>query len=294
MKGAVALLLPLFLVGCSDDGTGTGGEAPQGCLSCDSPKTLAAPKNAEVAEVSGLVASATHAGIFYVHNDAGDEARFFALAEDGADHGTFVLEGRSAVDIEDASGGPCADPATPCLFLADIGDNDEARSSYVIYRVEEPSSVAAGVYSVSADALPFRYPDGSHDAEAMFVDPKSGAIVVVTKKAGTAYVYRPPLRVDQTVELERLGSVALPDQSAVTGASIGAKGEGILLRTKNDVWHFAIGDGSFEDALEKKPCSLPSPGEANAEAVAWSADGTGYRTMGEGAGARLVAVSCEQ
>ena len=127
----------------------------------------------------------------------------------------------------------------------------------------------------------------------MFVDPASGAIVVITKdEPAVAYVYRPPLRVDQTVELESIGAIKSGDQSVVTGASIGRSGEGILLRTKNDVWHYPLGSGGFEQALTSSPCELPSPGEANGEAVAWSADGTGFRTLGEGDGARLIKVEC--
>lgn len=282
------------VAGCGDSGTSTGGGSPGACIACEGPQTLQGPSNPEVTEVSGLVASVSQAGIYYVHNDAGDDARFFALGEDGSDHGTFVLEDRAAVDMEDAASGPCAEPEAACLYLGDIGDNDESRASYTIFRVAEPSSTAAGVSSVSAEALPFRYPDGSHDAEAMFVDPTSGAIVIITKdEPAIAFVYRPPLRVDQTVELESLGTIGSADQSVVTGASIGRNGEGILLRTQNDVWHYPLEGGGFEEALMRSPCELPSPGEANGEAVAWSADGSGFRTMGEGDGARLIKVACE-
>lgn len=287
------------LIACGDSGTsGAGGAGGAGavCLPCGAPTSLATPENKDVKEVSGLVASVGQPGIFYAHNDAGDSARFFALGEDGSDHGTYLLDGRTAVDWEDAASGPCADGASSCLYLGDIGDNDELRASYVIYRVAEPTTTSAGIRTVTSEAFPFVYPDGPHDSEAMFVDPSSGTIVLVTKdkKGASAFAYRPPLKVDETVTLEALGEVNVPDlEPIVTGASMRHDGSGILLRTQTEVWFYEVGSSGFEAALTATPCSLPAPDEPQAEAIAWRFDGGGFRTLSEGKSEPLVSVSCQ-
>lgn len=296
---AVGAVVLSALNACGDSGTsgaGGAGGAAVGCLPCDAPTALAKPENEDVKEVSGLVASVTQPGIFYAHNDAGDSARFFALGEDGADHGTYLLDGRTAIDFEDAASGPCADAAMSCLYFGDIGDNDETRSGYVVYRVAEPTTTSAGVRTVVSEAFPFVYPDGPHDSEAMFVDPASGTIVIVTKdkKGASAFAYRPPLKVDETVTLEALGEVNVPDlEPIVTGASMRHDGSGLLLRTQTEVWFYEVGGSGFEAALTTTPCSLPAPDEPQAEAIAWQLDGGGFRTMSEGKSEPLVGVACQ-
>ena len=61
-------------------------------------------------------------------------------------------------------------------WSADIGDAAQVRGQYVIYRVAEPAVLAAGEKAVTADAFPFAYPDGSHDAAAILVHPKAGTV----------------------------------------------------------------------------------------------------------------------
>lgn len=296
----VGVAAGLFLAsGCGDSGSsGAGGAGGGGstCPSCEAPTALAAPENGDVKEVSGLVASVTHPGLFYAHNDAGDSARFFALDEQGKDHGTFQLQGRTVIDLEDASSGPCSDGTDGCLYLADIGDNLETRTSYAIYRVAEPEPTTAGVRSVESEAFPFVYPDGPHDSEAMFVDPASGAVVLVTKgkKHARVFAYRPPLSADQTVTLEELGEVRVPSAEAtLTGASMRRDGGGILLRSPTAVWFYPVSGNDFVSALSQTPCALPTPSEPQAEAIAWLLDGSGFRTLGEGKNERLNAVTCE-
>jgi hypothetical protein len=273
--------------------SGTGGAGCAVCGDVTSPGTLV---NGAITEASGIVASKTHPDVFYVENDSGDSARFFAIAPDGADLGTFSVLGANAVDWEDLSRGPCADPAKSCLFLADIGDNPETRQEYVVYRVEEPASVGAGAHTVAAEAIRFTYPDGSHNAEALFVDPSSGAIHIVTKNANESRIYRlsPPFDTTGTTVATYLGAATVPDVlPLVTGADMRRDGRAILLRTYSSVWYFAVAPGqTSEAALAATPCLLPTPTEMQGEAVAWTADGAGYVTVSEGASPELHAVAC--
>src|SRR5262245_54001674 len=107
--------------GTSSSAGGAGGEGagwpeppPDYCNLCQLTDTfpIATP---QLIELSGLAASADHAGAFYAHNDSGDTARFFALDAMGADLGVYTLEAGVADDIEDIARGPCG--AGSCLFI---------------------------------------------------------------------------------------------------------------------------------------------------------------------------------
>lgn len=272
---------------------GAGGSAFDACKQCGPPSKKGVVESSELQEASGLAASFVHPGVYYVHNDSGDTPRFFAIDEAGHDLGTYEVGGAFAVDWEDAAAGPCS--VGRCVFFGDIGDNTEQRSSYTVYRVVEPQALEAGKHEVPGEALPFTYPDGSHNAETLLVHPMTGEVVIVTKvSSGPSAVYRfpMPLTPGVPVVLEKLGSVE--PQGLIprfTGGSIHPKGTGILLRTYTGLYHYAL-NGSLAAALAAKPCNVPVALEPQGEAVEWNAAGDGYVTLGEGAQASVNVVRC--
>lgn len=48
--------------------------------------------SSSLSEISGLVDSRANADAFWVHNDSGDSARFYAMSRAGAVLGTFPLD----------------------------------------------------------------------------------------------------------------------------------------------------------------------------------------------------------
>jgi hypothetical protein len=259
------------------------------CQQCTTSVPLGSA-DAVVNEASGLMASDVHDDVFYVHNDSGDSARFFALSQSGTLLATFGVSGASAVDWEDASLGPC--PAGSCVYLGDIGDNPETRTSYALYRVPEPATLADA--TLTAEAFPFVYPDGSHNAETLLVHPVTGRVWVVTKASGSALIYRFPatLTPGQTHTLEAMGSIFSPDGSLVTGGDVHPAGAGVLLRTYLGVYFYSAASDDLAAALGGSACTMPSAFEMQGETVAWRRDGSGYLTLSEGVGASMNAVSC--
>jgi hypothetical protein len=263
---------------------------------CARPAARGTLEDRALDEVSGLVASAIHRNIWYVHNDSGDRPRFFALEGSGVLRGTYALAGAQADDWEDLARGPCAS-AGSCLYLADIGDNRERRASYTIYRVAEPASFGPGEREVPAEALPFRYPDGSHNAETILVHPATGVVTIVTKVAsGASGIYELPMPLTPGVMATavRRGTIAPPSGSPrYTGGDVHPT-MGVLLRTYSSVYRYAMGAGqSVAEALAGAPCVLPAPPEMQGEAIAWLPRGEGYMTISEGIGATVFEVRCE-
>jgi hypothetical protein len=225
--------------------------------------------------------------VLWTHNDSGDEARVFAVGHDGTLLADVAIAGAEATDWEDIAVGP-APGSGDALYLADTGDNDAARPEVDVYRVPEPDPAAGGGTSAPAARLALRYPDGPHDAEALLVDPRSGALVIVTKSFGAAarvYVAQQP-SATATTTLRRAGRLALGVGEAVTAGDVAADGRTIALRSygRAFVWRRHGGE-SIVAALRRHPCS-PSIDlfvEGQGEALALSAHGGAFYTVPEGA-----------
>lgn len=320
LPGALAILL--VTLGCSSQAAGpccggaragdpgptpatasspTSAGALSYCAACQARVSVGALQSAEIRETSGIAAGALHPELFYVHNDSGDAARFFAVDEKGQDQGTFDLAGVSASDWEDVARGPCttAPVAGSCLYFADTGDNKGKRGAYVIYRVPEPSAVGPGQHTVTAQALPFVYPDGSHNAETILVHPKTGVITLVTKVkkkgGGTASLYELPLPLtpDRPATLIKVGEITPPGESQrLTGGAVHPEGLGVLLRNHTSVLHYAMRpEQTVAEALAGVPCVFAADA-TKGEAVTWLPRGDGFVTVSEGVGAAISLTRC--
>ena len=258
------------------------------------PGTIA---SSALTETSGLVASRRNANVWYSNNDSGDSARVFALGNDGRDLGQLVFSGADAVDWEDVSVGPGPVEWVSYLYAADIGDNNKVRTSVQVYRVQEPAVDATAATPVTqtltgVDRLTFVYPDGPRDAEGFFVDTTNGELYVVSKDlfGGVARVYRAPanLPAGSTRTLTFVASVPLGPWQGVTGAGITRAGDVIGLRTYFGVFLYQRTLGqTVAQALGQPSCSGATASETQGEAIAFTPDGRGYRTVSEGAHSAL-------
>lgn len=235
------------------------------------------PLPEEVHEASGLALSRRAEGLLWTHSDAG-EPLIVAVDADGNPRGMVRVTGASMDNWEDIASGPCA--SGDCLFIADIGDNAANRAHVTVYRVAEPEPAAAGTAAV--EALHATYPDGAHDAEAMFVD-SAGRIYLVTKgENGPVAVYRYPAApaADSTVQLERVLSLAegqLRRSERITGASASRDGRWVALRSLGSVALYPLGALTGEDSL-RRPArfSVDSAREPQGEGIALDTGGVVY------------------
>jgi hypothetical protein len=204
------------------------------------------------------------------------------------------VSGAAIVDWEDVAVGPC--PAGSCVFLADIGDGAKARSQYTIYRVPEPSALAAGTTTVTADTFPFAYPDGSHDAAAILVHPTTRVVTVITR-GGAAYDL-PSAQPGQPVTATPRGALSHLDPGVTVTAASGRADGAILLRTTKGALLFSPPPADagpvppFATVLTGTPCDVRVPKETDGEAIAWMAPGHGYLTIDQGRAPAMDFVSC--
>ena len=264
--------------------------------------------SAELIEISGLAASRTYEGVLWAHNDSGDTARVFAMAADGAHLTFFPLSGARAIDWEDMAIGPGPDPSIDYLYLADIGDNAAERAQVDIYRLPEPdpfAPVTTAMVELKLDKLTLLYPDRPHDAETLLVDSRTGDLLIVTKElqAPESFVFLAPgpFQAGATVTLELVttidfatlpSTVQPPDDASIlvlnvphlpTGGDVSPAGDLIAIRTYGTVWLWERAENTaLWDAFAGVPCEAPSAIEEQGEAIAFTADGSGYVTISEG------------
>ncbi len=265
--------------------------------------TLAQMTHPPLAEVSGIAHSSTYPDAFWVHNDSGDEARLFAVRADGsvvvppylsdafAANGAnagkpgwpgITVLGASNVDWEDLV------LADGLLYIADMGNNGNARRDLGVYIVPEPNPAATERVR-ALRFLPVRYPEqvgypGNRwhfDCEALFVD--AGKLYFLTKhrragaitgfERGTQLYRLDTQHTTQVNDLQRVSSneaLMLP-----TAAALSPDGNTLAVLTYQRVWLFPR-PPSGDDWLAGVPrvFDLPVLRTGIAEGLTWQDAGT--------------------
>lgn len=229
-------------------------------------------------ESSGLSRSRHLPGILFTVNDSGNDPEVFATDSSGRTLGRWRIPGTRNRDWEAIASGPC--PAGWCLYLGDIGDNLERQPQVVIYRVREPqriqaSAAGAGAAPLDLDSAVVRYPDGAHDAEAIWVD-DTGLYIVTKGRSREVRLFRVPGRAfgagtALTAELLQVLPIE-PDQRIgrwVTDASRSPDGRTIAVRTYSELYLFpALPGGRLGTPVS---CNLAGL-EPQGEGVTWLDD----------------------
>lgn len=238
-----------------------------------------------LAEASGVAASRTNPGIFWVVADGGNDAALHAVDSTGDLHATIPIRNAKNVDWEEVAVGPCEQSS--CVYIADTGDNKERRREVAIHRVKEPQlarQVSKGKdsspKSLRVETLRVTYPDGPHDVEAMGVLP-DGALLLVSKgRSGGVLAFRieagawqkPGTTIAQLVDSLPI-TASLGTGRAVTGMAITADGNRVMVRTYRDLFPFALHDGRrFTPLGSPTACDILGA-EPQGEAITWLGDG---------------------
>lgn len=240
-------------------------------------------------ESSGVAASRAHGGVVWTHNDSGEPV-VHAVDLEGRDLGGTVVAGAAVQDWEDVAVGACPGGGD-CVYVADIGDNQAERPFVTVYRFPEPRP--GSPRSAPAAAVRLRYPDGPHDAEAMFV--LEGAIHLVTKgETGPAVVYRAAPGDSLLQAVRTLADAELKRSDRITGASASPDGRWVALRTLRAASVYPAdallgGEGGPAHRLDLAPLA-----EEQGEGISFAADGGLLLTSEAGKGGRptLARLSC--
>jgi hypothetical protein len=267
------------------------------------PPVHARVESAPIDEMSGIVRSRRHPDIFWVHNDSGDSARIFAIRSDGSSvlptfskfsrYGDAPEEGKQQwegfevlyadhVDWEDIA------LDQNYLYLADVGNNLNARKNLVIYAVSEIDPTAS-TRSAVVQKWPVHYPEQQefppgnwhYDSESLFTSDAQLYLITKHRQTGSmgtfeagANLYRLDTRhTDQSNALTLVDSTALI--TAATGADVSPNGQTLAVISYEDLFLFdkpATGDAWLSSTHRRIP--LDRSVTRQAEAVAWADDTT--------------------
>ena len=233
-------------------------------------------------ETSGIVRSRRHEGVVWGHNDSGGKTRLFAFSTSGEALGTTEIIGATALDWEELSWSPGTDH--DWLYIADTGNNALLRTTLRLYRVPEPEPGAA---SVEAETMRLVFPTGPVNVEAVFVEPDSGVIHVISKdKLAPAVVYRVgPFRPGEVASPMPVASRFFrPGSPKVTSAAMRTDGDWVAVRTYTHLHLFDTRD-SVQAGLRNPPCTYLGPPERQGESVDFGLDG--LLTVSEGVNATV-------
>ena len=233
----------------------------------------------DLREASGVALSRRTPGLLWSHNDSGQPLLYAVDAATGTVRGRVRVANATVEDWEDVSLATC--PGGTCLYIADIGDNRLARRSITIYRIPEPQPQDAD--STGAEVFTAVYPDGPHDAEALFV--AADDVYIVTKDVATA-VYRlpKPLRPGANMTLERIAALPLKH---VTDAETSVDGKWVAIRTNQEIGFYRTAD-IVHGAPQAITVSVRALKEPQGEGVAL--DGQKVYLTGEGSRAGTLNV----
>jgi len=249
-----------------------------------------------IRESSGVAQSRTRNGVWFTHNDRGDEPNLYAFDLSGNFIETHEVRNADHFDWEDIAAAPCPDHGD-CLYIGDIGDNDKTRAGIIVYVVREP---AEGKKARAFQRWSAVYPaeDGPQDAETLLVNPCTGRVHVITKDGdGVSHIYRyPPFPGKEVSTLDRVGTLRIDGltQSGrqVTGGDFDADGDRVVIRTGNQVLEWTVDPDNPNAHWGEAPTEIVGAADFQGEGITYSLDNT-IVTTSEGAPMSIGVVPCE-
>jgi hypothetical protein len=244
-------------------------------------------------EASGLQASRSREGDFFVHNDEGAPV-IYAIDEKGTDLGLVSIVPARNKDWEDITSVPVE--GGRWIVAGDIGDNRAKRKFIKLYFADEPQTGKNDRYAGELELqhwLTLTYPDGARDCEAMAYDPAGNQLLLLSKRDKPPRLYSVDLEValsQNEAELKFLGTTSAlrpPTSrdrshfggrtdwiSQPTGLDISSDGTEAVVITYRSLYRYhRKPDEDWLSAFQRAPEEVVGPPAVQNEAIAFSTDG---------------------
>jgi len=280
------ILIGLFVntfAGCSFTSLHKGQDAGTGPKSpFAAPRVAGKIDSKDITESSGIAASKCQPGVFWTHNDSGDDAFIFAINEKGDNLGTWRVQNAENIDWEDIGG------------FRDV------------YRVSEPivsdktagTNFKAALDTEPADQLKFSYSDHNSNAEALMVHPVTGDIYILTKRFdGPSGIYKikPSFGSNEVTIAEKLGELTVPNvpNGYLTGGDISPDGKHVAVCDYTAAYELSLpaNSSAFDDIWKQTPVTIDRGELEQGEAVGYTADGNSLILTSENKHSPVILVS---
>jgi hypothetical protein len=233
--------------------------------------------NRKIKESSGIACSRRRPGVFWTHNDSGDDARLYAFDLKGRDLGSFVVEGIRAYDWEDIASFTL--DGKRCLLVGDVGNNGVAAAVHMLYLIEEPPvDPEKGVTVKTVPLLQtvhFAYEDDYRNCEAVGFDVTSKTVLLVSKeKRAQCYAYALPWPKDDPQKAFTARKIATLKLPTVTGMDVSPDGLRAVVLTYGNAYEYTRkADEDWAAAFSRRPAEIVLPPRIQGEAICFGPDG---------------------
>ena len=234
-----------------------------------------------ILETSGIADSRNFPGHVWVQEDSGNPSQLILLKHDGSVQKKIMIDKAMNRDWEDMA------LMDGQLYLADIGDNRQIFENYWFYIFPEPAAETDIVREYKT--IMFRYPDGSHDAEAFMVDPATKDIFIITKRDNPSRLYKITYPYSDA-SMNTASFVGTLPYTGVVSAALAPDGKEFIVKTYSALFHYKRdAKQSLAEALQKNSyTSLAYQLEPQGEAVSFAISNNGFFTLSEkGFGAQV-------
>jgi len=235
-------------------------------------------------EISGLVASRQWPGVFWAHNDSGDETRIYPVGRDGrlrvsartADAPGVLVAGVANSDWE-----AIAVDASGHVIIGDVGNNSNGRRDLALHYVVEPEPTVG--FTTVLRSVFFRYPeqtawpaprdDFNYDCEGIFT--RGDVVYLVTKRRSDTLTRLYRLDAPQAGVVNTLTALGTFDvRGRATAADATPDGRRLAVLTYDAIWLFEAKTPGGDDWFEGSVCWLPFTGAPGAEAICFDGPDT--------------------
>jgi hypothetical protein len=236
-------------------------------------------------ELSGMACSRRQPGLFWAHNDSGDEAQIYLFDLKGRDLGSCLVAGVMNYDWEDMASFTA--DGKPCLLLADTGNNGLAAAVHMLHLIEEPPcDPQRGVKVMEVPVLRtiyFSFEDDHRNCEAVGVDPTDKTILLVSKeRARSCCVYALPWPKDdhgakpnvlpkRALVARRIGTLELRQ---VSGMDVSPDGRRAIVLTYGNAFEYVRAEkDDWVRAFARPPREIELPYRVQGESICYGPDG---------------------
>lgn len=265
------------------------------CFSCMSPdlenptdafataQRVAELDNKKLTEISGIAASRRNPGMFWVHNDSGNDPEIFLIDSLLTIHLTCRIGEVENRDWEDIAVGPGPADSTWYVYVGEIGDNRARYPFKHIYRFEEPVLAAGGkkLTIQTFDTITFRLEDKTKDTETLLIDPITKSLFVISKREEPVWLYELPFphSTRDTLTARKVTSIPF---TQIVGGDVRSDGRQILLKNYEHVYYWRADSAmSVGELLKTTAFEVPYEIEPQGEALTWAHDNAGFYTLSE-------------
>ena len=279
LTGAVVLCVFFSLAGCKKTASDPAFQDPYSAT----PQSITLT-GGSIREASGIADSKANPGYLWVEEDSGNPSQLYLLGHDGKIAGKVPIKGGSNRDWEDIVLGTGPLPGVKYLYVGEIGDNASTYASYSFYRFIEPAidiANIAGAAITTFTKLNFKYPDGSHDAEAFLVDADTKDIYIITKREDSSRLYELTYPQD-TVHMMTATYLSKLPYNYVTSATQSPDGKQLIIKTYTNLYFYPRNPSeSIGKTLTHTPDMLSYQIEQQGEGVCFALDYSGFYTLSE-------------